>query len=126
MYVDTNIIVDFLRDKKESKDFLKNYIGSIKTSIIVKLELIDGLQTKREISNLTKQVFNNLQIEIIQINDDVSKKTEEIFTNYRHSRGISVNDSIIAATALIFGQPLATHNTKHFDFIPNLKLIKPY
>ena len=126
MYVDTNIIVDFLRERKESKVFMENYIGTLKTSIIVKLELIDGLQTKREIKILTKQVFNNLQIEVIQLNEEVSKKAEEIFVSYRHSHGISINDSIIAATALSLGESIATHNAKHFDFIPNLKLIKPY
>lgn len=126
MYVDTNIFVDLLRGQKNSISFFENYAGSIKTSIIVKLELIDGLARKGEITLLDKNIFNVFQINVIHINEEISRVSENIFQNFRHSQGISINDSIIAATALYIGEPITTHNTKHFNFIPHLKLLIPY
>lgn len=125
MYVDTNIFVDLLRGQEESREYLEKYLKSIKISVIVKLELIDGLESKREISKLNK-IFDSFSIEVVQVNEKISKKAEDIFTNFRHSHGVSVNDVLIAATAMVQGKKLATHNTKHFSFIPGLKLIKPY
>ena len=118
MYVDTNIIVDLLRNEPKAKIFFENYTGCIRTSIIVKLELIDGLKTKHEIPNLNKRVIRAFQIDVIQISDEVSKAAEKIFIDFRHSHGVSVNGSIIAATSLSASEPLATHNTQNFEFIP--------
>ena|SRR3989344_2201304 len=126
MYVDTNVFIDLIRGKKNSLNFFKNYTGTLKTSVIVKLELIDGLHAKRDISFLNKKTFDFFQIEIVQINEDISINAEEIYKSFRHSHGISINDSIIAATALYLGEPLATHNTKHFNFIKNLNILTPY
>ncbi|OGG19329.1 hypothetical protein A3D78_06180 [Candidatus Gottesmanbacteria bacterium RIFCSPHIGHO2_02_FULL_39_14] len=126
MYIDTNIIIDLLRGEINSQNFFQNFSGIIKTSIIVKLELIDGLETKGEISRLQKRIFDYFQIEVIHINEEISQIAENIFTDFRHSRGISINYSLIAATAIYLGEPLSTHNVKHFNFIPQLELIKPY
>ena len=71
-------------------------------------------------------MLDNLEIDVIQINEDVSMMAEDILTKYYHSYGIGILDAFIAATALVYNQELATRNTKHFDFIPNLKLIKTY
>ena len=61
MHVDTNIFVDLLRGQEEANDFLEKHLKSIKVSLIVKLELIDGLESKREIPKLN-QVFDFFSI----------------------------------------------------------------
>ena len=126
MFVDTNIIIDSLRGEKNSKHFLEKHTGSIKISVIVKLELLEGLKTKSKIAVLNKKVFDALQISTVYIDEDVSVKAEGVFTDFRHSKGISINDAFIAATALVHDEELVTRNKKHFGFIPNLKILKPY
>lgn len=43
----------------------------------------------------------------------------------RQARKMSLGDSLIAATALVFGQELSTHNVKDYDGIPDLVVIDP-
>jgi len=38
---------------------------------------------------------------------------------------IPFEDLIIGATALHFGFDVATHNAKHFQLIPNLRIVTP-
>lgn len=124
MFVDTNVLIDLLRGREATLNFLENYIGLLKISVIVELELIDGLRAKKDIVSLDKDLFRPLQMEIVQINEEISKKAVDFFTKYRHSHGISINDAIIAATSLVYTEPMSTFNTKHFAFIPILKIVK--
>jgi len=126
MFVDTNIFVDFLRGRDDAVSFFESHQTAVKTSVIVELELIDGLKSKRDIAVLQKHLFGLFDITIIQINDEISAKAESIFKNYRHSHGISINDSLIAATAISIGEPLITHNKKHFSFIRGFQSVNPY
>lgn len=125
MFVDTTVFIDYFRDYSKAEEFLKENTNLLKISIIVKLELIDGFQKKREIGKIEKST-KLFGIETIHISEEISNLAEDIFKNFRHSHGISVNDALIAATAVFYKKPLFTHNTKHFDFIPNLKLLSAY
>ena len=44
----------------------------------------------------------------------------------RQLRKMGLGDALIAATALIHGLTLATHNTSDFAWIPNLSLVDPF
>ena len=43
----------------------------------------------------------------------------------RQQRRMSLGDSLIAATALVHGEPLVTHNLSDFNWIEGLELIDP-
>jgi len=43
----------------------------------------------------------------------------------RQRRKISLGDSLIAASAIVFGHSLATHNTIDFAWIPELQVLDP-
>lgn len=43
----------------------------------------------------------------------------------RQQRAMSLGDSLIAATALVHGLTLATHNTKDFEWIASLEITDP-
>jgi toxin FitB len=47
-------------------------------------------------------------------------------TLLRQQRKMTLGDSLIAATALIYNQTLITRNDKDFDWIDGLKLINPF
>jgi len=54
--------------------------------------------------------------------------TTEVFSeaiNLRQQRKISLGDALIAATAIKFDLPLATHNTEDFRWIKKLILFDP-
>jgi len=43
----------------------------------------------------------------------------------RQQRAMSLGDSLVAATALVHGLTLATHNTKDFEWITFLEVVDP-
>lgn len=55
---------------------------------------------------------------------DAAVKTRAI--SVRQARKIGLADSVIAATALVHGLPLATRNTDDFKNIPGLVLVDPF
>ncbi|MFV1917337.1 MAG: type II toxin-antitoxin system VapC family toxin [Patescibacteria group bacterium] len=125
MLLDSTTFVDFLRGYKPATAAFEKSLYGQSASVMTKLELVIGTIKKREISNIEK-VFDKFEIKIIPISEDISKISEKILIKYHHSNGIGIRDSFIAATALVYDEELVTRNTKHFDFIPNLKLFTPY
>ena len=59
--------------------------------------------------------------ELLPITDDVIGQAVTL----RQARKMSLGDAIIAATALVFGHELYTHNVKDFINIPGLVVIDP-
>jgi predicted nucleic acid-binding protein len=43
----------------------------------------------------------------------------------RQVRKMTLGDALIAATAIVHGRTLATHNTKDFDWVPGLTVVDP-
>jgi hypothetical protein len=48
------------------------------------------------------------------------------FMPMRLAHGLGILDALIAATAIGYGLPLATFNTRHFQHIPGLTIVQPY
>ena len=125
MLVDSTAFVDLIRSYKPAVVAFEKLLNSQSSSIVTKFELIVGLKSKREIASLEK-VFQKFDIKILPVTEEVSLLSESLLKKYYHSNGIGILDAVIASTAIIHNEVLATHNIKHFDFIPNLKLISPY
>lgn len=125
MLLDTTSFIDLQRGHEPARDAFKKDLVGQSTSVITKLELIKGSPNKKAMRE-TLVMLTDMRIQILTITPLVTKVAERIMENYHHSSGMGIRDSFIAATAIIFEEELATHNTKHFNFIPNLKLIKPY
>ncbi len=125
MLLDTNVIVDLFRGYKPAELAFQKLLFGQKTSTITKLELIIGERSKQKIKGTLKKL-EVLGIEFLPITPEIGDLTEKILSNYYHSHGIGIMDAIIASTAIVYDEELVTQNTKHFSFIPNLKLLKPY
>ncbi|HMW04825.1 MAG TPA: toxin-antitoxin system, toxin component [Leptospiraceae bacterium] len=50
----------------------------------------------------------------------------ETYSAVKLKSGIDFIDCLIGHTAISLKIPLYTFNEKHFKFIPNLKIVKPY
>ena len=89
------------------------------------MEIIAGCRNRVEMNRCLKTV-RDLKLEIIEISESISEQAGEIFVTYFHQFGLGITDALIAATALVRREILATHNTKHFRFIKGLELKLPY
>lgn len=78
-----------------------------------------GATDKTDLARIIKKLgrFN-----IALINDDITMRAFDLLETYRLSHGLSLPDSIIAATALIADMKLFTYNIKDYKFIAQLNL----
>lgn len=125
MLVDSDIFIDLIRKRRVAKEAFATSLYGQSTSIIVKLELDIGMASKQSIRVVNK-LLQNLEIKVLSLNEDISRVAEEIIENFYHSHGIGIEDALIAGTAIVYNEELVTRNRKHFQFIPNLKIIAPY
>lgn len=125
MLLDTNIFIDYSRGYKPAQEAFTQLLLGQSISIVTKFELIAGAKNKREVTIIEK-FLQTQNTTILPITEEASVQTEELLKKFYHSHGLGIQDALIAATALTHNLELATRNTKHFIFIPHLKLFQPY
>jgi predicted nucleic acid-binding protein len=121
MYLlDTCILIDYLRGEPSVYDlFVKDEKLKLAMSTVTMMELMIGALNKREVKYIQK-AFE--KIEIIYIDEDISKLAEDCIVQYSKSHNLQIDDALIAATAVKMNVELITYNTSDFRFIPNIKL----
>lgn len=123
--IDSTVLIDVLQGHDQAKQFLISTEEPIKISRIVLMEIIAGSRNKLEMQKSIK-VTKDLDLELVEINDEISQLAGELFERYFHQFGIGISDALIAASALVLREELVTHNLKHFRFISNLHLVRSY
>jgi predicted nucleic acid-binding protein len=118
--LDTNILSKIFYGNADVKNFIDNLVVGVET--IVYIECIQG-----SISNSDKRrIKRSLQgLKFYSLTNEIAQKAIELIDTYSNSHGLLLADAIIAATALKYNLTLITYNTKHFQFIKGLKLLKP-
>jgi len=118
--LDTCILIDYLRGEQSVYDLLVNNSNiNLSMSTVTMMELIIGALNKREVYYIQK-AFQ--KINIIYIDNDISKSAEELIMKYSKSHNLQINDALIAATSIKLNVELITYNVSDFKFIPNVKL----
>ncbi len=97
-------------------------LSNVVLSAVTKMELMLGATNKTDMTRITKKLS---RFNIALINNEITLQAFDLLQNYRLSHGLSLPDSIIAATALITDLELFTYNSKDFKFISRLKLHLP-
>ena len=117
--LDTNVIIDYVcrRLSKNSEVFLSKIIDKqINLSAINKIELLG-------FSNVEQVLIDLVSFAIIyHIDDEIIDKTIELRKKYK----IKLPDAIIAATAIVNGFTLISHNFRDFQKIIELNYIDSY
>lgn len=122
--VDTNILVDHLRNKSEATCILiENIEMGIKLcySVITRIELFSGMKAgeKKDIENLL------MSMQPVSVTDDIARMAGEYMNLYRISHGLTIPDAIIAASAKYKNATLITLNIKHFP-MKDIDIVRPY
>ena len=118
--IDTNILIDYLKNKQESVIFLEGLSLSPVISVITVAELYAGAKKKEE--KYLKQFFDSFNI--IPVDFKIAKNGGLLRNQYYKSHGLCLYDGLIAATALINNFKLASLNIKHFPMIKDVE--RPY
>ena len=122
--IDTNILIDHLRGKSSSTDFLKSLIineTKLVCSVITRVELIAGMRPGEDNKLKTLlQIFEEISVDISVA--DIAGKYMNIFMK---SHGLTAGDAIIAATAKIMGSTLYSLNIERFP-MTDINVKAPY
>lgn len=123
--IDTNIIIYRLKNLGNvNANFLRNKDKHMSLSVVSYGELVFGAKKSKAVEknmetvNAIKVIFPLIEItsEIMSTFGEIKAYTQKI------GKTIDDMDLLIAATAITNDFTLVTHNTKHFENIPNLKI----
>lgn len=119
MIIDSSVLVDIDRGSEKYRK-IPSGRHSISAATYAELSVGENLSDK---SNKSLQKIRD-NLDIVPIDREVADKAGGIIADLR-DRGerIGVNDSYIAATALVNNESVLTANRKHFDKIEELEVI---
>ncbi|MDB5245893.1 MAG: type toxin-antitoxin system VapC family toxin [Segetibacter sp.] len=120
--VDTGIITNIFRGDKEKRELLKPIREELGISVITAMELMNGAKNKMREFEVSKTVraYN-----LYNLTSNSGTKAFAIISKYHLKHLISIDDALIAATAIGNMLPLCTDNLNDYSFITELGLFKP-
>jgi predicted nucleic acid-binding protein len=123
--IDSDILIDAARGHLEAGAFLNEQHRAfhVQISTISAMELIVGCRNKTELSQ-TKRFLE--AVRILPVDPNISDTAYQLIETFTLGHGLMIPDALIAATALENGLTLVTKNTRHFQMIPKLEVVRPY
>ena len=122
MIIDTDVLIWYLRGNRKAKDVIHENIP-FNISVVTYIELVQGMLNKEELAKFIKQLFD-WEINIIQINKEISTRAMIYVEEYFLSNSMELTDALIAATCVNNSEILLTANDKHYKHIPNIQIKK--
>ncbi|MDR3295823.1 MAG: type II toxin-antitoxin system VapC family toxin [Clostridiales Family XIII bacterium] len=122
MIFDTDVLIWYFRGNAKAQAAVNNSLP-FSVSAVTVMELMQGAKNKAEQKAITKQL-RTWGVDVMHINEAVSIRAGQYVSEFALSHGIGAMDALIAGTAAEAGDELLTANTKHFGFIPAVKLKK--
>lgn len=118
--VDTDVLVEYLRDQPRAADYLEGLAGELHVSAVTVAELFAGAREDEE--ETLRTFLGTFEVQA------VSEGTAELAGRYRRawgaSHGTGLADALIAATASMAGCTLVTFNERHFPMLEAVEV--PY
>lgn len=128
VFLDSSFVIDYLRGRENARKTYLNFKitgESLNISSIVITELITGAyisnKTEEEIGKVRKFLAETYIFDFTEDEAFEAGKIEAMLI--KKDDLIEPEDIMIAATALLNEEILVTRNIKHFEKIPNLKIM---
>jgi predicted nucleic acid-binding protein len=116
--VDTNIIIDHLKRRRDAMAFIEGLQGKPAVSVVSVMELYTGALSRAEEARIEGLLAG---CKLLSVSLAIARTAGQHAKHYRRSHGLDDLDALIAATAEHHGLALATCNVKHFPMFPKLK-----
>jgi predicted nucleic acid-binding protein len=85
------------------------------------MELVQGMRNKEELRILQKTLMQ-WNVKTIYVNEEISAKALFFVEEYFLSHSMQLADTLIGATATMYGMTLITANDKHYKIIKELEI----
>jgi predicted nucleic acid-binding protein len=118
---DTCVIIDYLRDRDEAVDFMRQASGPPSVSVVTVAELLAGVRSPTEHRRIEALLG---QLTVYDVDLEIARLAGHYCHQYRGSHGVEIADGLIAATARVHGARLATRNARHFPMLDDV--LVPY
>jgi len=124
---DTDVLIDYFDHDQnrhtETRLIIEQNIGleNILISSITKMELLLGVNNKKDLHSIQKKLK---RFSVILINPSINLTAINLILSYRLSHGLALADAMIASTAIETDMKLFTYNVRDFRFIDKLTLYK--
>ncbi len=123
MTFDTDILVWYLRGNERARIFLSGIPFQRRIlSVMVYFELLQGCRDSRELRTVRKFIQQNFS-RVVHLSEQISHRALSLLERHALSHGIEGADAMIAATALVNRQSLATGNPAHYRALRGLEVI---
>lgn len=119
--VDTDVLIWYLRGNQKAYDLIHS-MGKFCISSITYMELVQGMRNKDELRTLQK-TLKQWSVKTIYVNEEISAKALFFVEEYFSSHSMELADSMIAATASLYGMTLITANDKHYRVVKGLNMM---
>lgn len=120
LMIDSDVLIWYMRGNEKAYKIIEEQNGFF-ISVISYMELVQGMQNKRELI-LLRKTMRNWNARILYINEDISAKAMFFVEQHYLSNSIVLADALIGATAISNGLKLLTANIKHYKALKNIEL----
>ncbi|MGE4096497.1 MAG: type II toxin-antitoxin system VapC family toxin [Candidatus Binatia bacterium] len=118
MLLDSNIIIYAAQPQQAAlRQFIEAHTPAV--SVISYIEVLGYHKLTAEARQFLEQFFQSAE------RLPVSETIVQWAIKLRQRRKMSLGDSIIASTAIVYNRTLVTHNTDDFRWIEEVKLLDP-
>jgi len=121
LVIDTDVLLDYLRDHEAATLFLEGCSQPLALSVISVAELFVGVRDGEERSRLEEFIT---AFETMPVDAPIAIQAGLWRLHYGRSHGTGLADALIAASASAARATLVTLNRKHFPMLANV--IVPY
>ena len=121
LVIDTDVLIDYLRDQPQAVAFLEGSDQLLAASVVTLAELYVGVREGDERQRLDAFVT---AFELLPLHRDAAVQAGLWRRQYGRSHGTGLADTLIAATVQAAGATLATLNRRHFPMLANV--LVPY
>lgn len=121
LLIDTDVLIDYLRDQAESVRYLEGLTPPLSVSAVTVAELYAGVRDGAERAVLD-QFIDSFQV--VAVDKEIAIHAGIFRRDFGKSHGTGLADAIIAATAEAQQANLVTLNNKHFQMLKDV--VVPY
>ena len=121
LLIDTDVLIEYLRDRSEAVEYLEGLTSDLYMSVISVAELFAGVRDDEEEKSLEQLL---LAFVVLPVTEKTARLGGRYRRDYRGSHGTGLADALIAATSEENGADLVTFNRRHFPMVS--KITAPY
>lgn len=120
MIIDTDVFIWYMRGNENAYAALEE-ANNFFMSVITYMELVQGMRNKKELNSLRRSI-HMWNAKLLYVSEDISAKAMFYVEEHFLSHSLELADALIGATAVTYGLPILTSNTKHYSIIKDIQV----